>query len=350
MQIEQRLQRIFDRALRNRSLTDAVVRITANDGQFQWTGSAGALDADAPYFIASTTKLFTTALILQLRAERQLALEDPIADHLGDLDIDGLHVRRGVDASRSLTVRHLLSQTSGLPDYLQDRPSTGPTLMSQLTAGRDASWTIAEVLDWIRDRKPKFAPGAPGKAHYSDSNFQLLGQIVERRTGVGYAEAVRTRIVEPLGLRTTWVYADPDDDRPLPLRYKRAPLVIPRAMVAFAPDGGVVSTAAESMTFVRAFFAGQLFPADMLPELQASFNRVFFPFDYGLGISRFRLPRIFSPFAPIPTLIGHSGQSGAFAFRVTDRDIFFAGTVNQIASPGLSFRLMLQLLNALKGI
>jgi D-alanyl-D-alanine carboxypeptidase len=63
---------------------------------------------------------------------------------------------------------------------------------------------------------------------------------------------------------------------------------------------------------------------------------------------RLKLPRIFSPFKPVPELIGHSGISGAFAFYCPENDMHITGTVNQIHDPGLSYRLMIGILNKLE--
>ena len=66
---------------------------------------------------------------------------------------------------------------------------------------------------------------------------------------------------------------------------------------------------------------------------------------YGVGIMRFKLPRIFSPFRGTPEFVGHSGLSGAFAFHCPVKGLFLCGTVNQLTPPSLSFRLMMKLAN-----
>jgi CubicO group peptidase (beta-lactamase class C family) len=116
-------------------------------------------------------------------------------------------------------------------------------------------------------------------------------------------------------------------------------------MTSFGPDGGIVSTAKESMTFLRAFFSEKLFPIAYLPELKA-WNKIFFPLQYGTGMARFKMPWIFSPFQPLPEIIGHSGLSGAFADYCPEKDMYLTGTVNQIASPSLSYKLMFKLITS----
>ncbi len=192
--------------------------------------------------------------------------------------------------------------------------------------------------------KPRFKPGARGKAFYSDTNYQLLGRVIEAIVGKRMGEVLQGFIFSPLRLKDTYLYDDSNDNIPLSLYYKTDPLRIPLAMTSFGPDGGIVSTAKETMTFLRAFCGGQFFPKEYISEL-TTWNRIFFPLEYGIGIARFKLPRIFSPFKATPELIGHSGLSGAFAYYCPEKDLYLTGTVNQVARPGLSYRLMIKLLN-----
>ena len=164
--------------------------------------------------------------------------------------------------------------------------------------------------------------------------------------GTGIAQTMDELLFAPLGLTKTYLYTDGSDTRPAPLYYKNHPLPIPLAMTAFGSDGGIVSTAAECMIFLKAFFAGRFFPQEYLAEM-SQWNRIFFPLEYGVGLTRFKLPWIFSPFKPQPELLGHSGLSGAFAYYSSEKDTYLTGTVNQINNPDISYKLMLQLLSHL---
>ena len=112
-----------------------------------WQGASGDLTIDRPYFIASTTKLFTTAIILKLRAEGKLSLEDKISKYIDASILSGLHVYKGKDYSRELSVRHLLSHTSGLPDYFQDKGASGKSLEDEIMAGNDQFWTFEQAIE-----------------------------------------------------------------------------------------------------------------------------------------------------------------------------------------------------------
>lgn len=321
------------------------MRVESGDGQLSWNGAAGNMNHSTPFFIASTTKLYITAVLLKLREHNKIRLTDKISLYLDKSLIAGIQRYQGVDYSGGLTVGQLMAHTSGLPDYFQQKRKGG-SLENELMAGRDQSWSLEKVLEDVKQMKPLFAPGTKGKALYSDTNYQLLGRIVETVTEQPLDKVFKEYIYEPLSLSHTYLYSDIRDQTPMPLYYKESPLRIPQAMASFGPDGGIVSTAEELMRFLRAFFEGELFPKSYLDELY-QWNNIFFPLQYGIGVARFKLPRVFSPFKAQPELIGHSGLSGAFAYYSPMKDIYLCGTVNQISPPSLSYRLMLRIISVL---
>lgn len=329
-------------AVDDKLIKGAVVSLSSSD--FDWTGAHGNLSTEDAYFIASTTKLFTTTVIYQLIDEGRLQLDDKISEYLTDDIMKGLHVRKDEEYSHKITVRHLLSNTSGLPDYFEGKDDKGKVLSKELMKGNDEAWAFEETIAISKTMKPKFEPGKKNKALYSDTNFQLLGKIIEELTGLTVSEAFEERIVEPLGLTSTYVYADENDDTPISLRYKKDELHIPKAMTSFAPDGGVVSTAYESMIFIKAFFNGELFDAKHIDEAQ-EWNDIFYPNEYGVGYMRYKLPKVYG----IPEVIGHSGLSGAFMWYCPAKDLFITGTVNQLHKPGTSYRMVARLLSVLEG-
>ena len=89
---------------------------------------------------------------------------------------------------------------------------------------------------------------------------------------------------------------------------------------------------------------GKLFANPSTLESMKSWRNIFFPFQYGLGLMRFKPPRIFSPFSLIPELIGHSGSTSAFLFYSESDQLYIGGTLNQIENQGRPFRLMLKII------
>lgn len=335
---EVRLRRLAARFAERRDVSALSLAVSQPGEGFSW-----GHEADRQYFIASTTKLFTTAIVMQLRSEGRLSLDDPIGRHLEASAIAGLNVWEGVDRTADVSVRDLLSHTSGIPDYFgQERPR-GRSLFGEVVGGADRGWTLDEALALARSLPPPFAPGTPGKAFYSDTNYQLLGAIIERLAGSTYEQVLGERILDPLGLERTWLFTPATLDRyddVAPMLYGTTPLRIPRAMASFGPDGGLVSTAAEQVVFLRAFVRGELFPSGYLEEMTRSWRPVFFPLEYGVGVMRFALPRIFSPFHRVPPMIGHSGASGALAYFAPERGLFVTATVNQVKKKSLSYQLL----------
>lgn len=337
---EQLLQVVLEKIIDNKRVFGSSFAI--KKGDLFWQGASGNLSIDHPYFIASTTKLFTTAIILKLKAESRLSLDDNISNYIAKEIMSGLHIYKGNEYSEKLTIKHLLSHTSGLPDYFQGKETNGKSLENEIMEGNDQFWTFEQTIEKTKKIKPLFIPGTKNKANYSDTNFQLLGKIIEVITGKSYSENCKDLIIQPLGLTQTYLYQDPNDTTPKGLYYKDNILRIPKAMTSFGADGGIVSTSADMLVFIEAFFAGKLFPLSYIDELQ-EWNKIFFPMHSGIGIHLFKLPWFFNPIGAVPYFIGHSGLSGALAYFSPKEDIFIAGTVNQLAYTDISFKTMIQL-------
>ena len=342
--IENKLQKVLDKTVDHKNVLGTSFCIKHKN--FTWCGTSGNFIKDEQYFIASTTKLFVTAIILNLRSKHILSLDDKITAYLPDTILKGLHIYRGNDYSNKLSIKNLLAHTSGIPDYFQQKDGEGKSLEKELINGNDRCWSFEEAIALSKSLNPLFIPDQEGKAHYSDTNFQLLGRIIENITQKSLSNNFEEWIIKPLNLKKTYLYREPTDKTPKVLFFKNKALNIPKAMASFGADGGVVSTSKEMLQFIEAFFSGKFFSVAYIKELQ-DWNRIFYPLHSGIGIQRFKLPWIFSPFGEIPELIGHSGLSGALAFYNPKNEIFIAGTINQVASPGISFRLMLKLMQQL---
>lgn len=330
------LQKILDNTVDNQKIFGTSFTVKHKDEV--WSGSAGNIDKNQQYFIASTTKLFVTTIILQLVSEEKLSLDDKISNYLDANTMNDLLVYKGKDYSNELTIRNLLAHTSGLADYYQNKGASGMSLEDEIVSGIDQFWTFEQAIEHAKAMEPLFAPNTPGKAHYSDANFQLLGKIIENITGKTFSENCKVRIFNPLNLTKTYLYSDTADTRPIKMYYKENELNIPKAMTSFGADGGMVSTSAEMLIFIEAFFTGKLFPKEYIADLQ-QWNKIFSPIRSGIGIHLYKLPKILST----PTLIGHSGLSGALAYYDPQEDIYVAGTVNQIAYPSTSFKVTTKL-------
>ena len=307
-----------------------------------WRWSYDDRDAPKPYFIASVTKLYIAAVVIQLRAAGLVDLDDSIARHLDAETVSGLNTFRGIEHSAEITVRDLLAHTSGIAGYFDQKRRSGGTLLKEILQ-TDRSWSIQEALDIAKhDMSSHFAPGTAGKAFYSDTNYHLLALIIQSLTGASWEKAVDSRVIAPLDLNDTWAFRPADIaryDEIAPMLHGQTPVRIPLAMASVGAHGGLVSTADDGVRFLEAFMTGKLFDLAALEEMQEDWKRIFFPLRYGIGMMRYGMPRLLSPGPGPRTYVGHSGSSGTVLFRAPSADLYISGNVSQIKNRALVYQL-----------
>ena len=338
-----KLDHLITKMVDNKSVFSAVMKVQNSEGTVDWKGVAGNMNVNDRYFIASVTKLYVTAIVMRLIEDGKLALQDKISDYLPEKYCDGIHVLDGIDYSDDLTICHLISNTSGLPDYFFHKQENGRTAADELMEGADEEWPIDKTIEVIKKLKPNFKPGAksflPGtksKAAYSDTNYQLLGKIIEQITKKSICDVFEEYIFSELNFKNTYVYKDTEDDTPAPFYYGSNQLWLPRYMTSIGPEGGIVSTVDEVMVFLIEFFKGRFFPAHKINSLK-EWNVIFPPpglFLFGTGLEKLWVPRIVSPIKHPGEIIGFWGQTGSFAFYNPKSDLYFCGTTNQIDGSG----------------
>jgi CubicO group peptidase (beta-lactamase class C family) len=368
-----RLKGHVERLLEKRHVKHAILAVESVDGIFRWIGAAGAADPggtsmcpDTPFHIASIDKLYTASAVMRLKEDKRVCLDEPVIAYLPLTLVDGMHRLGGVDYTDKITVRHLLGHTSGLADCLEDRPRGGQSLMERVFEDADMSFSIEDLMEIVRhDLTPHFPPQSPHerrqRARYSDTNFQLLIAIIERVTGQPLYRVFEEMFFRPLSLDSTWFYGY---SKPLEsvidhaiLWFEDKPLDLPLAMQSFP---SIYSTAEDCLVFLRALIRGEVFrERGTLELMRERFNRFRFavdpaalrspgwPVEYGLGIMRFRLPRVFTPFRPVPAVVGHTGSTGCWLFHCPDLDLLLCGTVDQAAAGAVPFRFVPGLLREL---
>jgi D-alanyl-D-alanine carboxypeptidase len=341
--LDDRLNSLAQKAANNPRIHDLQLEVETPSARISWR--YGADKPRRQFFIASTTKLFTTSLIFQLIDKGAFKLETHAAEILGSDVMSGLHTLQGRDASRQITVRQLLSHTSGIADYFEQKPLQGKTVGAKILANEDVGWSFDDVLEMVRQNfTPRFAPGS-GKAFYSDTNYQLLGRIVEVSAGKKFTEALDEGILKPLRLADTYMFSGKTLNRyntVAPMYHGDLQLQIPRAMASFGADGGMVSTTADCVRFLRAFMNGQIFSAEWI-SVARDWRRIFFPLQYGLGMMRFQLPRVFTLFRRTPEFIGHSGASGTVLYYAPEKNLYVCAGVNQTRYRDLPYRLLVEI-------
>jgi D-alanyl-D-alanine carboxypeptidase len=206
--------------------------------------------------VASLTKTFVATLVLQLVGEGTLALDDTVDDWLPGLIPNGNEV----------TVHQLLNHTSGIYDAVED-----PEILAPYLAGDFTHYTPpSEIVQVAAERGPLFPPGSNWS--YSNTNYFVLGMMVEAATGETIGSQLRDRIFEPLGLHQTTFPTSPRISEPHAhgyLLFGEPPLL---DVTVFSPSlfwagGAMVSTARDIADFYRALLRGRVLESELLQSM-----------------------------------------------------------------------------------
>jgi D-alanyl-D-alanine carboxypeptidase len=258
-----------------------------------WSATSGFADLygkvrlsrSTAFAVASVTKTFVAALVVQLAQEGRLGLDDPVLNWLPGSGVDP-----------RVTVRQLLDHTSGVYDFFSNSAIDGP-LRSRPAAG----WTPERALSYVK--KPYFEPATGW--HYSNTGYVLLGQIAERVTGNSWASEIRARFLDPLRLTSAYVQGFEKPRTVLSRGYRftsssRAARAIDltgrtgvapfRSVVTAAGAAGAIAASSWDLArWTRALYGGSLLtePAlgAMLDVAATASYRYAVP--YGLGVQQY---------------------------------------------------------------
>lgn len=337
------LQSILDAAVQNNdAVRSAALHVDAPALGLSWEGAAGMADPETgtpmtpetPVRIASNTKTFIAAAVLRLMENGKLDIDDSIADHLLDDHVKMLE-GDGYD-TEAMTVRHLLTHTSGLFDH-----SAPDGYVEAIMADPMHRWTRTEqiqgAVDWGEPH------GAPGELYtYCDTGYVLLGGIIEQAAGRPMAEAVRELIdYQRLGMSSTWW--ETLEPRPAGVPDRAHQFLGEIDTADFDPSydlyggGGLASTVGDLARFYRALFTGGVFAdpetaaimlttidgAQALPDAGAS---ALPPGAYRMGLWVVEVEGF--------TTCRHTGFFGTLATHVPELDLVVTTTVNQNQAKG----------------
>ena len=275
------LQSLVDRAIKELLIPGAVVLLRTPQGDF--TAASGTTElgtrnlpgADTHFRIASNTKTMTAAVILQLAQEGKgkLSLSDPVSKYVP-----------GVPNGDNITIAELLEMRSGLYNY-----TNAPELATSIDRDPTKVWTPAELLAIAFARPPNDPPGTVFE--YNNTNYALLGLIIEKVDGRPLAQAMRDRLFGPLGMQRTVLPASTVNTIAEPYSHgylygsssvalvgeppyspeiqaaARAGTLLPKDYTGVnhsfaAAAGGVTSTANDLTIWIRALVAGCVLNAE----------------------------------------------------------------------------------------
>jgi D-alanyl-D-alanine carboxypeptidase len=244
--------------------------------------------------------------VLQLVDEGRLSLDDTVQDWLPGI----------LPYADRVTVRHLLTMSSGVPDHLDARFMTG---LYDSWAGRLRTWAPRELVALSASRPLSFAPGTGFE--YSNTNYVLAGLIVEAVTGRSLGRELTRRVFQPLGLRNTsfpvtWPaipgpsahgYSLPLDPNQGPVEGDLVDMTLLNPSFAWAA-GNVVSDVDDLTRFLSGLLTGRLLPPALLAEMKTGVDAGDPTVQYGMGIQTIQ-----TPCGPV---LGHDGAIPGFVTMV----------------------------------
>ncbi len=295
-----------------------------------WTGASGMADIAnqvpmKPCQISragSVVKLFTATTVLLLAEEGKLHLDEPITQYLPDAVLNPLK------NARQSTIRQLLHHSSGIYNYIQNMHFQTASL-NEL----NKTWYPDELLAYAHDKEPYFGVGQD--VRYSNTNYVLLGMIIEKVTGKHFSVVFKEKIFDPLHLKHTSF----DINAPIPHGLVRGYIDLYSDLHLtestyysgwdyFTADGGLISNPYDLAAFIRSLFQGQLLSDESLAQMQQWLapkekDAAFFPIEYGLGLFRIQTPYGYAVY--------HSGDAiGYYGITVyfPEKDIAIAWQTN----------------------
>jgi D-alanyl-D-alanine carboxypeptidase len=368
------LTSILASANKREDVSNTALLVDVPSRSYRYRGASGiaheasgrAMSASDSFRIASTTKPFTATIILQLIEEGYLSLDTPLRDILSDVDMPGefnladLHVLDGIGRGGEITIRQLLNHTSGLEDHfsLGNDTDDGPdflALLDALSGGMEGfanhQWSAGELIEsYFINGRGNRPTGLPGEYHYySDTNYLLLGLIIEKLTGDSYASQIRYRILDPLGMTNSYlewyepVYGTAPVDHHIHM-YGDIGEADNLNIIGLAINtsfdwggGGLVSTVDDLNIFLRALIRGDLFQHVETLELMKNWVHIEDEVYYGLGLERGSVKGY--------TFFGHTGAWGSNMFYFPELDTTVVLWINQAFIDRNDY--LLQVLNAL---
>ncbi|MDR3404196.1 MAG: serine hydrolase [Chthoniobacter sp.] len=243
-----------EKHLRDQAKADmpGVAVLVARDGQILFQGGYGQADVEkktpitpeTKFRIGSVTKQFTAAAILKLAEQGKLSISDPLAKYFP-----------GVPNAEKITLRHLLTHTSGLHSYT-DRPD--------FFAGVAKPVAPADLIALMSKDEPEFAPGTNFK--YCNSGYFLLGEIVAKASGQSLADYLRTTFFEPLEMKDTGIYVNATPPAGAALGYDvekgKASRALDWDMSWAGGAGAIYSTVGDLFRWTEALHGGRVVNSD----------------------------------------------------------------------------------------
>jgi D-alanyl-D-alanine carboxypeptidase len=274
---EAELQRAADQLVATTAIP-GVITLVEQDGQRVTVASGHAevggrlARPEDRFWVGSVTKTFVATVVMQLVAQHRIRLDDKVRRYLPGR----------LQAGRRIRVRNLLNHSSGLPDYMLHEP-----WISTIAGDPRAVIPARKLVSSVAKLPLEYRPGS--RATYSNTNYLVLGEILERVTHRSVASLLQRRIFTPLGLADT-AFESARDPLPPDQMHGYDIRITPPMDVSLDrlggpwADGAVVSNARDLVVFFGALLRGQIVPPSLVAQMRKPF-----PGSHGNGLGLFKL-------------------------------------------------------------
>ncbi len=289
------------------------------------------IDQEYQYKVASSTKPVVATIILQLMEEGELGLDDPASKYLEEiayLRFDEIHVLDGESHADEITIDHLLQHRTGFGDIFTD---TAARFFIGVFLHPKRQYSPEMIMEkffaYKLNEKPHFKPGEG--YYYSDTNYVLLGLIIEQITGDSLSDQIRQRVLEPLEMHDTYFeFYEAETGSGKRLNSYQGRLNMTKYFNTSFDwgGGGLVSTTQDMATFMQALFGMELFEYEstlhlMLDNSENEADGA----SYARGINQYALDG--------DTYYEHGGHWGSLMMYNPERDVVLSAHLAQANLP-----------------
>lgn len=355
--IIKKIDKLIDKQLKKKDIHNVYLSVYSPSKQFEWHTAKGnfkdgrEISLENPFYTASVGKTFTAAAIGILVDQGKLNFEDPISNYLSTEIMQDLHVLNGIDYADSIKISHLLQHTSGLADYFGEPIDGSPSMLELLITKPNHSWQPNELIAFYKAHFNSLSE--PGEAfYYTDTEYILLGMIIEKASGMAFHDFLNQYIFKPLEMEHTYLNLRSKAQTPISdmaeMYAADQEISHYESLSADWAGGGINSTGKDLIKFNRALLNGDIVSDSTLSSMQNWIPESKGMY-YGYGLRKINFKELFVAL-PSWEVIGHSGLNGTSMYYCPDLDFYLVSTLNQLDASKDAVMLMIKVLMNLEKI
>ncbi|TVX89759.1 serine hydrolase domain-containing protein [Paenibacillus agilis] len=313
------------------SLSSALLTISSKEtGYFEQFAvgtknhsSVQPVHVDSQYHAASIGKTMCAVIFGMLVQEGKISYDDKVTSWLNADVLNGLFVVDGIDYANQVTIRQLLSHTSGVGDYFEGPVNSGKPLLQLISSNPNLSFTPEKLIAFTRDNQE--AVGKPGdQFYYSDTGYILLGLILEQTEKRPYAAILEEKIFKPLGMDRSYLlfYQDKPADI-LGFYINGVDLSDKEALSVDWAGGGVVTTMGDLLTFMMALEDGTLLSDEVYKQMTDFTQDYDKGIYYGMGMMYFDFSKLSFLLGSMSDVYGGVGVTGSYVFVDKEKETYY---------------------------